>query len=45
MHRAESSRNILGGRGNMRFKFCGDVDPPEWLLSEIGLLSRIVLPT
>ena len=26
----------------MRFKFCGDIDPPEWLLSEIGLISRIV---
>lgn len=29
----------------MRFKFCGDVDPPEWLLSEMGLISRIVLLT
>lgn len=25
----------------MRFKFCGDRDCPDWLLAEIGTLSRI----
>ncbi|CAG9312902.1 COMMD4 [Blepharisma stoltei] len=25
----------------MRFKFCGDIEPPEWLLAEVNQLSRI----
>lgn len=26
----------------MRFKFCGDMEPPEWVLGEIATLSKIV---
>ena len=25
----------------MKFKFCGDLDAPDWLLAEITVLSRI----
>eukprot|EP01029_Cantina_marsupialis_P029747 TRINITY_DN782127_c0_g1_i1.p1 TRINITY_DN782127_c0_g1~~TRINITY_DN782127_c0_g1_i1.p1 ORF type:complete len:201 (-),score=46.45 TRINITY_DN782127_c0_g1_i1:106-708(-) len=24
----------------MRFKFCGDLDPPDWILAEIAVISR-----
>lgn len=26
----------------MRFKFCGDIEPPEWFFSEVNMLSRLV---
>ena len=26
----------------MRFKFCGDIEPPEWFFSEVNQLSRLV---
>ncbi|OMJ88090.1 hypothetical protein SteCoe_10080 [Stentor coeruleus] len=25
----------------MRFKFCGDIEPPEWFFSEVNQLSRL----
>jgi hypothetical protein len=25
----------------MRFKFCGDLDVPEWVLAEIATLSKL----
>jgi COMM domain containing 4 len=25
----------------MKFKFCGDTDCPEWVLSEVALLNKI----
>lgn len=26
----------------MKFRFCGDLDAPDWLLADIALLSKIV---
>lgn len=26
----------------MKFRFCGDLDAPDWLLKEITVLSKIV---
>jgi hypothetical protein len=26
----------------MRFKFCGDLDAPDWVLAEINVLSKFV---
>ena len=25
----------------MKYKFCGDMDPPDWLIGEIALLARV----
>lgn len=27
----------------MKFRFCGDLDAPDWLLKEITVLSKIVM--
>jgi hypothetical protein len=27
-----------------RFRVCGDLDAPEWLLREVGVLSKLVSP-
>jgi len=28
--------------GAMRFRFCGDLDCPDWVLAEISTLAKIV---
>lgn len=28
----------------MRFRFCGDLDCPDWVLAEINTLSKMVSP-
>ena len=26
----------------MRFRFCGDLDAPDWILAEVNILSKFV---
>ncbi|KAM4661499.1 COMM domain-containing protein 4-like [Amazona ochrocephala] len=32
---------IRGAAGDMRFRFCGDLDCPDWVLAEISTLAKI----
>jgi hypothetical protein len=32
---------LAGGRSCMKFRFCGDLDAPEWILSEVSVLSKM----
>jgi hypothetical protein len=29
----------------MRFRFCGELDAPDWLLAEISTLSKLARPS
>jgi hypothetical protein len=33
--------SLLLRKRKMRYKFCGEMEPPDWLIAEITLLSRI----
>jgi len=36
------SKSTRASTSKMRFRFCGDLDVPDWILKEITLLSKIV---
>lgn len=33
--------SLLLGKNNMRFRFCGDLDCPDWVLAEMNIMSKI----
>ncbi|XP_065841470.1 COMM domain-containing protein 4-like [Oscarella lobularis] len=32
---------VISSKGKMKFRFCGDLDCPDWVLAEISILSKI----
>ena len=44
--RRTALEDSCGARAAMKFRFCGDLDAPDWLLAEISTISKLAsVPT